>query len=86
MKTGTGGVNAENKTSVNSDRKKTEAACVPMSPPTVPPPLPTRPPPPSCVTDEHMWADNMTLPVKKGREEEREDQEPWSPDIPDSDS
>ncbi|KAK5605872.1 hypothetical protein CRENBAI_004667 [Crenichthys baileyi] len=38
---------------------------------TSPPPNPL---PPLSSADKHMWADNMTLPVKRGRE--REDQEP----------
>ena len=83
---GAGGVKREQrqrhtgkKTSVDSDRKKTEAAHVPMSPP------PPRPPPhtpllPPSTADKHMCADNMTLPVKRGRdrqrERKREDQEP----------
>lgn len=89
---GAGGVKREQrqwhpgkKTSVDSDRKKTEAAHVPMSPPPDPP---THPP---STADKHMWADNMTLPVKRGRDRQREKERGrtrslGSPDIPESDS
>lgn len=59
------------KTSVDSDRKKTEAAHVPVSPPPDPhiPPNPISPP---STADKHMWADNTTLPVKRGRDKQGE--------------
>lgn len=54
-------------------------------------PTPLSPPP--STADKHMWADNMTLPVKRGRDRQREKQRERgrtrslsSPDIPGSDS